>query len=157
MLSAVITATSMMSIASANAADFTESTPRYHPNTGDTDWSVGHDYCRVKEDSSSVYVKNVSLLYTAKVSVYGADYVNGTLVNYTVNGQNFSALNLTLPVNCERQIRQNVWEYGHTYAHIYFANPGSGYNSSCGKWSPDCYGTSYTYLNCKRQIPPRLP
>lgn len=56
-LSTVITVTSMMSIASANATDFTESTPRFHPNTGDTNWSVGNDYCRVKENSSSVLVR----------------------------------------------------------------------------------------------------
>lgn len=111
-------------------------------NTSNTPWNVGKNYCRYKTDYSAVYVSNVSMIYSASVSVYG-EYGEAENNKYPVG---YNTENLTLSPNTERRIRQYVNEWGYYCAHIYFSNPGSGNNSASGQWSPDSYG-SYDYLN----------
>lgn len=149
-MSAAIMTVSAVSFSFANAAtDFTEPSPLPNPNTADTNWSVGHDYCRQKFDASSVYVSNTSYYY-AKADVYGAivtvnNGVKSVSENKYVGGSTFSATNVTIPANRKGLIRQNVHENGYSYVHIYFKTY-SGTNGGSGKWSPDSYGT-YDLLN----------
>lgn len=149
-MSAAIMAVSAVSFSFANAAtDFTEPSPLLSPNTGDTNWSVGHDYCRQKFNATSVYVSNTSNYY-AKADVYGAvvNENNGTkyiVENTYVGSPNFSVMNVTIPANRKGLIRQNVNENRRSYVHIYFKTYSGGYSGS-GKWSPDSYGT-YDLLN----------
>lgn len=150
-MSAAVMTVSALSFTFANAAtDFTEASPLLNPNTADTNWSVGHDYCRRKYNSSSVYVSNTSYYY-AKADVYGAivtekDGVKSISEDKSVDGSNFSATNVTIPAQRVGRIRQNVHENGRSYVHIYFKTY-SGSNSGSGKWSPDCSSTSYDCFN----------
>ena len=111
-------------------------------NTSDTKWSSGNNYCRAKDDDTSIYVKNSSDYYYSYASVYGETTANDNQkkdVGY-YNGTRLTTQNLTLPARSERQIRQFVHELGYPYVHIFFT--GSGY----GVWSPDSVG-SYTLAN----------
>ena len=110
-------------------------------NTGNTSWEAGHEYVRPKYDCTSIYVQNVSVIYSTKVSVYGRDYSSNEnkMVN-TYDGRTIVTTGLTLPPNCERFIRQFVHENYYPMACISFYNG----NTACGQWSPDSVGSNPT-------------
>lgn len=112
-------------------------------NTSDTPWEAGNEYTRPKYDATSIYVQNVSMIYSTKVSVYGRKSSNGdNLPVNTYNGRTLATIGLTLPPNSQRLIRQFINEKGYSYAHISFYNG----NTACGQWSPDSVG-SYPTIN----------
>lgn len=111
------------------------STTSLAANTYDTYWAGGNGYTRPKEDSSSVYVRNDSPNQVA-VSVYGVSYINGiTVHNYVSDCNGFPTLNtigVKIPGQCERVIRQYIYEKGYNQAYVSFAG-----NNTSGYWSPD--------------------
>lgn len=111
---------SMTSSLAANAA-----------NTSDTYWLAGNSYCRYKADASSVYVKNSSLIYSVKVSIYGEHSATATAHNLI--GPNTE--NIIISPNTTVYIPQYCNEWGYEYLYIVFEVYGDGYAS--GVWSAD--------------------
>lgn len=109
-----------------------------NPNTTDTVWYAGNDYCRRKFTDSSLYVKNSSMYHNVTLNVWGRKTKYG---NDEGVGGSVTVFNLTLPANSIREVRQNINENSCLYAHIYFVGSGAS-----GVWSPDCSG-SYQKLN----------
>jgi hypothetical protein len=119
----------------------------YDANTADTQWYANNNYCRPKYNASSIYVKNVSMQYSAYVDVYGNEFPNGHDYYVSINGHN--ATNVSLPPNREGEIYQGIHEHTNpilNYAHVYFRNPSGSTGTASGVWSPDCSG-SYSPLN----------
>lgn len=109
----------------------------------DTEWISGKSYIRDKDNSSSVYVQNVSDYYYSWVTVYGR--ISGDNTDYEVDynpatGQTLTTHDVTIPARSQRRVRQFVYENGYRLAKVVFSGSGSGW------WSPDCEGT-YPYAN----------
>ena len=154
-LLSVLTVASMGIVISASATNYDNPTDQYgkpyNPNTADTSWLAGNDYCRPKFNDSSIYVKNVSMIYGAYVDVRGRASKYGSDYAVSINGHSTS--NVYLPANRAGEIYQGINEHRNpqlSYAHVYFKKPNGSTGATSGVWSPDCAG-SYSPLN-KREF-----
>jgi hypothetical protein len=116
-------------------------------NTGDTFWVCGTQYCRLKCDSSSVYVNNTSnngdSLY---MDLWGKQEGSNTKIHVGCPsaGANhvFRDEDIFVPNDGPRFLNQYINERNIKYACVRFFSPGGG----SGYWSPDSYG-SYPVIN----------
>lgn len=151
-LLSVLTVASMGIVISASATNYDNPTDQYgnpyNPNTADTSWLAGNDYCRPKFNGSSIYVKNVSMIYSAEVDVRGRASKYG--VDYLVPINGHSASNVYLPPNRTSEIYQGINEHRNpqlSYAYVYFKKSSSSNGAASGVWSPDCNGSYLPPLN----------
>lgn len=147
-LLSALTVSAMCIATSVFATDYSNPTDQYgnpyNPNTGDTQWYAGNDYCRPKFNDSSIYVQNVSMSYGAYVDVKGRSYLYGE--NFPVSIGGHATSNIYLPANRTAGIYQGIYEYGYSFAHITFRKANTNAGAASGNWSPDCSG-SYPTLN----------
>lgn len=151
-LLSALTVSAMCIATSVFATDYTNPTDQYGypyiPNTLDTQWYAGNDYCRPKFNNSSIYVQNVSMLYGAYVDVAGRETATG--YNYSVSIGSYYTTNIYLPANRTGEIYQGIAEHRNpklNYAHITFRKANSSAGVASGNWSPDCAGTYDEVLN----------
>lgn len=106
-------------------------------------WSAGNGYTAPKDNSTSVYVNNISNYYV-HISVYGRK--SGSNKNEpvnTYNGRTIQTTDVTIPGNSKREVHQYVHENGYPIVYAYFTSYSGNGN---GWWSADTCG-SYTVAN----------
>lgn len=117
-------------------------------NITDTNWTTTHGYMRHKLNSTSIYVKNNSSVYGAKISVFGRteNGSNQEVSNSPSGSTHYNTHDLSMPTNDTRLIRQFVYERNYDLAVIYFEKEDGDTGFAAGKWSPDSVG-SFDGLN----------